>query len=265
MSNRPVHSTHPVIHEWFGIMLFALSLTLGLMAPGQTVAQGTTAVGSFELQYTLNQLLGEEGADRYRKILPPDKMNSWVVYLPENDSTEIPGVLVYVSPRKSGTMDSTWRTVMDEQNLIYISANESGNKIPTNRRMVLAIMAVRALAQNHSLDSDHISISGFSGGGKVASILASQYPELYTGAIYICGVNFWKKDKTPKVERLLQNRFVFLTGSRDFNLDDTRRIYRRYIKAGAQHSKLMVIPGMAHAHPDSEALTEALQFLSAQD
>jgi len=99
----------------------------------------------------------------------------------------------------------------------------------------------------------------------VASILASQYPEVFTGAIYICGVNFWKKDQTPKVERILQNRFVFLTGSRDFNLDETRRIYRRYIKAGAQQSKLMVIPGLSHEHPDGTALTEALRFLSGQD
>jgi hypothetical protein len=96
----------------------------------------------------------------------------------------------------------------------------------------------------------------------VASKLASQYPEVFTGALYICGVDYWKKDQTPKVDRLLQNKFVFLTGSRDFNRDETKRIYRRYIKAGAQQSKLMVIPGMSHEQPDTAALTEALQFLN---
>jgi len=248
-----------------GIAIFVICLLFGLSLSGNTIAQDTPPSGSFQLQYTLDQLLGEEKADRYQKILPADKINNWVVYLPQNDSAEVPGVLVYVSPRKLGTIDSRWRKVMDEQNLIYISADESGNRIPTNRRMVLAVMAIRALAQRHSFDSDHISISGFSGGGRVASILASQYPEVFTSAIYICGVDFWKKDKTPKVERVIQNRFVFLTGSRDFNLDETRRIHRRYIKAGAEHSKLMVIPGLAHAHPDAQALTEALQFLNGQD
>jgi len=244
--------------------LFTIILLCGLIFPGPTSAQDTAEGGDFQLQYTANQLLGEENATRYKRILQADKLNQWVVYLPKNESTELPGVLVYVSPRKLGTIDPRWREVMDEQNLIYIAADESGNRIPTNRRMVLAIMAVRALAQNHSFNSGQISISGFSGGGRVASILASQYPEVFNGAIYICGVDFWKKDKTPKVERLLQNRFVFLTGSRDFNLDETRRIYRRYIKAGAENSKLMVIPGMAHAHPDAKALTEALQFLAGQ-
>jgi predicted esterase len=151
---------------------------------------------------------------------------------------------------------------MDQQNLIYIAANDSGNRKPVNRRMVLAIMAIRALAQGHSFGNERIIIAGFSGGGRVASKLASQYPEVFTGTLYICGVDYWKKDQTPKVERLLQNRFVFLTGSRDFNLDETKRIYRRYIKAGAQQSKLMVIPGMSHEHPDATALTEALKFLN---
>jgi hypothetical protein len=58
---------------------------------------------------------------------------------------------------------------------------------------------------------------------------------------------------------------VFLTGTRDFNRQETSLIHRRYLKAGAQNSKLMVIPGMAHAHPDGPALTEALQFLNGQD
>jgi predicted peptidase len=154
---------------------------------------------------------------------------------------------------------------MDQQNLIYISANKSGNKVLVNRRMILAIMAIRALAQQYSFSIDRVYVSGFSGGGRVASKLATQYPELFTGAIYICGVDGWNKDQTPKVDLFIQNRFVFLTGTRDFNRQETSLIHRRYLKAGAQNSKLMVIPGMAHAHPDGPALTEALQFLNGQD
>ena len=130
-----------------------------------------------------------------------------------------------------------------------------------DRRMVFATMAVMALAQQHSFEQDRIIVSGFSGGGRVASKLSTQYPEIFTGAIYICGVDFWKKDQTPKIERLLQNKYVFITGSRDFNLDDTRRVYRRYLKAGAEQSKLLIIPGMGHSHPDATALTEALEYL----
>jgi len=265
MANKHTFSSNLCVHQWPGLALFMLYLCCGLMLSGKTVAQDNSKRDGFQLQQTLNQLLGEKEAERYKNILPPEKMNSWEVYLPVNNSTDLPGVLVYVSPRKSGTIDPRWRNVMDQQNLIYIAANDSGNKIPTNRRMVLATMAVRVLVKQYPFASDHISVIGFSGGGRVASILASQYPGLFTGAIYICGVNFWKKDQTPKVDRLLQNRFVFLSGSRDFNRDETRQIYRRYVKAGAKKSKLMVIPGMSHEHPDAKSLTEALRFLSGQE
>jgi len=247
----------------FSMLLVLLCLSSWL--PGITLAQEVPEHGDFQIQLTLNQLLGEQQAKIYNKFIPADELLKWRVYLPDNESTDLPGLFVYVSPLPSGRIDSRWRDVMDQQNLIYIGADDSGNKVPVNRRVILASMAVKALAQQVSFDSKHIMISGFSGGGRVASILASQYPEAFTGALYICGVNFWKKSQTPMVDRLIKNRFVFLTGSRDFNLNETRRIYRRYVKAGATHSKLMVIPHMSHEHPDARNLTEALDFLSGQE
>ena len=252
------------LRDPFKITLAVMFLCCGLLFTGKTLAQAPPQSGDIHLQLTLNQLLGEKEAVRYKKIIPGDEQISWEVYVPDNNSTEKPGVLVYVSPRKTGQIDSRWRTVMDQQNLIYISANDSGNRVLVNRRMILATTAIKALAQQHSFTLDRIYVTGFSGGGRVASFIASQYPAVFTGAIYICGVDFWKKDQTPNVSQVLQNRFVFLTGTRDFNRDETSKIYRRYLKAGAQHSKLMVIPGMAHAHPDAPELTEALQFLNGQ-
>jgi len=235
-----------------------------LLAAGKTAAQEPAKSGDHHLELTLNQLLGEQQAVRYKNIIRADEIISWELYLPDNNSTELPGVLVYVSPRDTGQIDSRWRTVMDQQNLIYISANDSGNSVIANRRIVLANMAVMALGQRYSFDNEGITVAGFSGGGRVASMLASQYPGALTGALYICGVNFWRKDQTPDVERVLQNRYVFLTGSRDFNRNETSNVYRRYLKAGAQYSKLMVVPRMSHEHPDANALTEALQFIYGQ-
>lgn len=243
----------------FSLAWLCLILTSSALAADQPTAN------DIQIEITPAQLLGEQQAERFRKILEPDEPLSFQVYLPDNHSTEKPGVFVYVSPMKTGRIDSRWREVMDQQNLIYIAADKSGNRIPTIRRMVMANLAIQALAQSHSFDPGKINVSGFSGGGRVASRLASQYPEVFTGALYICGVDFWKKDKTPRVDRVIQNRFVFLTGSRDFNLTETKQIHKRYIKAGAQHSKLIVVPGLEHQHPDAEYLNEALQFLLERD
>ena len=249
--------------SWF--IQAIICLCCSLMLESVAIASNQTSDNDVQIQTTAGQLLGEEKASRFQKILAPDDPISWEVYIPNNDSTEAPGVFVYVSPMKTGRIDSRWREVMDQQNLIYIAANKSGNKIPTIRRMVLATLAVKALGQRYVLNTEHINVAGFSGGGRVASRIATQYPDVFTGALYICGVDFWKKDKTPNVERVIQNRFVFLTGTRDFNRRETRQIQKRYIKAGAQHTKLIVVPNMAHKHPDAAYLTEALQFLLGQE
>jgi acetyl esterase/lipase len=235
------------------------------MLAAAAFADTQPTLNDLQIQTTPDQLLGEQQAARYRKILAPEEPVSWQVYIPKTDSTEKPGVFVYVSPMNTGQSDSRWREVMDQQNLIYIAANDSGNVIPTIRRTVLAMLAVKALAQQYAFDPGRIFVSGFSGGGRVASLLASQYPKTFTGAVYICGVDFWKKDQTPDVERVIRNRFVFLTGCRDFNRLETRRAHKRYLEAGAQHSKLIIVPGMAHKHPDAATLTEAIGFLGGEE
>jgi len=123
-------------------------------------------------------------------------------------------------------------------------------------------MSLKALDRDYLIASNRIYISGFSGGGRAASKLASQYPEVFSGAVYICGVDFWNEELDIRVERLVKNRFVFLTGSKDFNRVETQGVYHRYLDAGAQLSKLMVVPGMSHELPDAAALEEALDFLA---
>lgn len=248
-----------------GLLRAMALLVIGIL-PAATAMADTRETGTdLKIETTPRELLGDEQSAAYEKILARDKPVSWQVYLPANDAAEAPGVFVYVSPMDSGEIDPRWREVMDRQNMIYISANDVGNEIPTIRRMVMANLAVKALAKSRVFDPGRIYVSGFSGGGKVASLLATQYPEVFTGAIYICGVYFWKEDQTPDVERVLQNRFVFLSGSKDFNRMQTRRIQQRYIAAGAAHTKLIIVPGMAHRRPDARYLAEAILFLDGQD
>jgi len=245
--------------------LLIVCLCIAALLAGVAFAGDDLPADHLRLEATPGQLIGEQEAARLGHILDPGEPLSWEVYLPVNDSEDTPGVLVYVSPRAEGKIDPRWKSVMDSHNLIYIAANDSGNKISTIKRMLIATMAIHALAQNHAFNIERIYVSGFSGGGRVASRLASHYPEIFSGAIYICGVDFWKEKQTPKVDRLLQNRFVFLTGSKDFNRSETSRIYRKYLKAGATQSKLMVIPGMRHQLPDDADLAEALRFLDGAE
>jgi hypothetical protein len=254
LSRRPARP-HSVL------MRALIFICCGLLSATTAFAQDHPKGESFEIKLTLNQILGEFEAARYAKLMSPDKRITWEVYLPDNDASEPPGVLVYVSPTNRGRILGRWREVMDQQNLIYIGARNSGNRILVTRRMVMALMSLKVLELHHLVDSSRISVSGFSGGGRVASMLAVQYPEVFSGAVYICGVNPWQESLSPRVDELVQNRFVFLTGSKDFNRDETRGVYQHYLDAGAQNSKLMIIPGMGHERPDKANMAEALEFL----
>jgi pimeloyl-ACP methyl ester carboxylesterase len=73
-----------------------------------------------------------------------------------------------------------------------------------------------------------VYVSGFSGGGRVASMVAPEYPQVFKGAIFICGVNDWGNRKPADLETVQSNRYVFLTGRKDFNRSETRSVHRSY-------------------------------------
>lgn len=234
-------------------------LSIGLT--GSFDCQAQDPGQAFEIKSSLSELYGAETAERYRKFLDPDAGITWQVYRPAGDSVDPPGVLVYVSPTRTGDMDGRWSKILNKYNLFYIGADQSGNRKPVTRRMVLATSAIMALGQRFEIDEKRVFISGFSGGGRVASFLSSQYPTVFSGAIFICGVDFWNEDVIRDMDRVLNNRYVFLTGTRDFNRDETRIVYNKYLKAGAKNSLLEIESGMGHSLPKASTLDIALEFL----
>jgi dienelactone hydrolase len=239
----------------YGCCLIILSLAY------HPVCQAQEAIRKFEITSTLEQLYGAEQAEKFREILKPDAGITWQVYRPDHAGDEPPGLLVYVSPTRSGSMDGRWTKVLDEYNLVYIAADRSGNRIPVARRMVLATSSIFAAKQQLEIDEKRIYVSGFSGGGRVASFLSRQYPAVFSGAIFICGVDFWNEDVISDMDQVLNNRYVFVTGSRDFNLNETRIVYNKYLKAGAKNSLLKIESGMSHELPNANTLATALDFL----
>ena len=54
-------------HQWARVFLY---LSFGLLLPGVTYAQDNPSGNEIQIQQTLNQLLGEEQAKLYKKIIP---------------------------------------------------------------------------------------------------------------------------------------------------------------------------------------------------
>ena len=241
------------------ICLFATSLL------GQNVPEKTAQTGEFKSSSTVVELLSETSAQSFEQFIPGDKAIEWAVYVPASYDPKAPaGILVFISANNSGKIPSEWKKLMDTKNLIWIGANKSGNKIATSLRIIYAILAPSAIGQNYKINADRIYISGFSGGGRVSSMVAVEYAPIFKGAIFNSGVNFWGKDKPRNYDEIKKNYFVFIAGTKDFNLLDTKKVYNAYKKAGIPNIKLMVIPFMSHEQPRPKKYAEAINFLDSR-
>ena len=226
----------------------------------------STQYGRFEVSYSPAQLLDRSTLDSVSKIITADEEITWKMYVPETyDPNHPAGLLVYVSPTPKGSIPRKWRPVVKEENLVWISANRSGNNIHTSRRMLYAVLGPRVAARKYQIDSDRIYLSGFSGGGKVASMVAIDFAALFKGAIYICGTVHWTNHPPKLFEQIKTNRYVFLSGDEDFNRALTHSIYRKYQEAGLRNIKLMIIPGMQHSTPDSRDFRKAINYLDQRN
>lgn len=235
-------------------------LCLAAIAPKAEAQEVRT--GKFDLTFTPVELLDPDTLESVAEVIGTDEKITWKMYVPETyDAGKPAGLMVYISPTTRGTLPRGWRSAMDDENLIWISANRSGNNIHTAKRMLYAVLGPQIAARNYVIDGARIYLSGFSGGGKVASMVAIDFANLFKGAIYIGGAEFWQPDPPVQFERVLENRYVFLSGQQDFNLGLTREIHRKYQEAGLSNIELMIVPGLPHSAPGTRDFRAAINFL----
>ena len=221
--------------------------------------------GNFRLSSSMLQLAGENTARHAEKSVAPDELLTWEIYVPENYQPDNPpGLMVYISPTPSGEIPRDWETIMEDRNLIWVAANGSGNSVIVARRAIFAMIAPTLIQKYYKIDAKRVYLSGLSGGGKMASIVATDNAHLFKGAIYNCGVDFWQQDPPKRFEQIKQNHYVFVTGTLDQALEPTKKVYKQYRQAGVENIKLMVIHNMTHRNPNRFNFSEAIEFLDSR-
>ena len=246
-------------------MCFRLLISGLLIIVCAGVQGGEPKLGAYQLERTLTDVLGEQRAAGLSGIWPPDRPVSWEIVVPESyDPASPAGLLVYISPLPHGRMPPRWEKVLAAKNLIWVSANKAGNSVNVQRRALFAVIAPTLIRSAYVIDPQRIYVTGLSGGGKMASMVATDHANLFKGAIYNCGVEFWDRHPPRRFEEIKQNRYVFITGEHDQARRPTRRVHGRYRKAGVTGVKLMVIPGMGHENPPAKEFAEAIDFLDAR-
>jgi hypothetical protein len=241
-----------------------LFLTLLLSSPAIVADSAVTpaTTGQFRLSTPIASLTDQDTLRSLREVVTEDSEVEWEIYVPENYSTDDPaGIMVNISPTNSGRIPRRWKEVLDRNNLIWIGANRSGNEVMTMRRMLFAALAPPFIQKQYVVNSERIYVTGLSGGGRVSSLVAIEFARLFQGAIYICGVNPPRNEQPELLNEVRGNRYVFLTGSRDFNEAETRQVYKTYLDMGVQNARLMVVPHMTHRNPDADDFETAVQYL----
>lgn len=223
------------------------------------------ATGAFRVSETLAGIAGNDAAGRIAGVIAPHEPITWEVYVPDHyDAARPPGLMVYISPTSSGEMPRGWDSVMDEYNLIWIAANESGNSEIVGRRAVLAQIAPAVIGRDYAIDQERIYISGLSGGGKMASMVAAEHADLFKGGIFNCGVEFWDRAEPQLIDVIRRNHYVFITGTLDQALEPTKDAHAKYLDAGVANAKLMVIREMTHRNPSRYHFADAVAYLDTR-
>lgn len=188
------------------------------------------------------------------------------------------GLIVWISAMDEGHIPGSFHQNLDEYGFMMVSVRQTGNRQSLFRRYGLALDTYHNLAKYYTIDHERVVISGISGGGRSASGISVVFPDVFKGgAYYVIGVDHWDRiytkdrrfykgfmeSKPKRLEEAKSLRFVFHTGSEDFNKPGTQMVYQAYRKERFEHCLYLEDEGMAHTMPPRESIANGLAFLNA--
>jgi hypothetical protein len=171
---------------------------------------------------------------------------SFGLYVPDVNDSNVPyGLIVNVQAGGKVKMPETYRRIFQKYKLIYVAVTETEDerKSTYRRRLPLALDGAYNIMEMYNIDPNRIYVAGGSVSGRVASITAFHYPDVFKGGIFVIGANCWrrvpvpgdrgkywpKSMSKPDVEYLRMgqrdSRYVMLAGEKDFNRLEMRTYY----------------------------------------
>jgi dienelactone hydrolase len=210
---------------------------------------------------------------------------SFDLFVPESYRPGDPwGVVVWVSPgERGGVRKEEVRALLAERRLLWVGANGAGNRRSRFDRAALALDALHLASGLYDVDPERVFVAGYSGGGRMASQLAFLFSDVFQGGVSWFGVDYYEPIAVPyrpgyhfpagfpppadrELERLRRHgRLALVTGERDFNRSETRKVFETLRADGFRGAEYFEIPGADHYHGlDAEWLGRALAHLEAR-
>ncbi len=187
------------------------------------------------------------------------------------------GLFIWISPSATPALLSEWEPILAVRRLILVSAYEGGNERNIFDRVRLAVCANVELRKRFNIDGRRVYVAGFSGGGRVASMVGVAWADMFSGTLPFMGVNFYTDvtaadGKTYGLNYIPDDevlalakkncRYVLVTGEKDFNRANTQAVFEKGFKLeGFKHARYLEAPLHGHTPPPARWLEEALGFL----
>lgn len=211
--------------------------------------------------YKLDRVLGEDPIS---------------VRLPRGyDPARPAGLLVWVSPTRDGSIPGQFFDALDELYMICIGAHHSGNTRLVNTRYQLALDGIATASERYHIDPERIYVTGMSGGGRVSSMLAACFPDVFAGSVPIVGMSIyeitnrgdgakWNRGyyRPPaKLFRLFRKRRMApMGGERDINYGEMRAAVR-VLERDRVPVRFFEYDDMSHEMPRADRFAAALAWV----
>lgn len=214
----------------------------------------------------------------------PDKAQGdtkWSVYVPKEYDGVIPyGAIAFIPSVEKASVHAPYKPILDKHRLIWISPDSAGNESDTCWRMTAALDGLRRLREDlgYAIDPDRIYVSGFSGGGRVASNVGLLHSDVVTGGIYFAGVNYFREASasggvfvpasilgmTPQLLNVARSRrHVLIYGTKDSVAGYVPSCAPMFVKDGFKSFLYLEVPDLAHSLPGPEWFDKAVVALDS--
>jgi predicted esterase len=184
------------------------------------------------------------------------------LFVPKNyDASKNWPLIAFISPGDDPMGWRSWQKVCEDNDILFCAAYGAGNNCPVGKRVRIVLDMLDDVRRRYRIDPEQTYLAGFSGGGRMACIIAFALPEYFGGVIPICGTN-----PLPSLDYLrhrVQDRLsvAFVTGATDFNRKENEDYMSPYFQELSIRSRLWVVPKMGHAIPGSDELAEVQKWL----
>jgi dienelactone hydrolase len=188
-----------------------------------------------------------------------DDKQSYALYLPANYTPTKPFPVIYAfDPGARGSLPvERFKEAAEKYGYIVVGSNNSRNGPGVPLSEIIKTL-FKDTQERLAIDERRIYTTGFSGGARVAAMVAFASKGQIAGVI-ACGAGFPSDAKPAKN---LPFAFYGIAGSDDFNLTEVRQLARTLDGLGAT-AHLAVFEG-EHAWPPAAFCTEAVEWMELQ-